>query len=61
MENTVHLQNEEYFAHCKEGQKLLSSGELTGTYILLEGVVSERYRAVVCVDTNETFFVVNKY
>lgn len=47
----IELQNEEYFTYCQND--LVSSGELTGTYILCKHIKCDNFQAVICIDSEE--------
>ena len=49
----IELQNEEYFTYCQYENDLVSSGELTGTYILCKHIKCENFQSVICIDTKE--------
>ena len=52
----IELQNEEYFTYCQDDD-LLSSGELTGTYILCKHIKCENFQSVICIDTKEVYLI----
>ena len=58
---TIQLQNEEYFTYCKNENDLVSSGELTGDYILSKHIKCENFQVVICIDTNEIFLISKIY
>ena len=53
----IELQNEEYFTYCLFENDLVSSGELTGTYVLCSYIKCENFQAVICIDTKEVYLI----
>ena len=53
----IQLQNEEYFTYCDNENDLVSSGELTGDYILCKHRKCENFQAVISNDTKEVFLI----
>ena len=53
----IELQNEEYFTYCQDENDLVSSGEITGNYILCKHIKCENFQAVICIDTKEVYLI----
>ena len=53
----IELQEEMYFTFCDNQNDLVSSGEMSGTYILCENIKCENFQAVICIDTKEIFLI----
>jgi len=53
----IELQGEEYFTYCQDEKDLVSSGELTGTYMLCKHIKCEYFQAVICIDTKEVHLI----
>ena len=53
----IELQNEEYFTYCENEKDLVSSGELTGDYMLCENIKCENFQAVICIDTKDVHLI----
>lgn len=49
----IELQGEECFTYCQDENDLVSSGELTGTYLLCKHIKCENFQAVICIDSEE--------
>ena len=61
MYTLLELQNEEYFTYCQDEGDLVSSGELTGTYLLCEHIKCENFQAVICIDTKQVYSAKPKF
>ena len=57
----IRLENEEYFTFCEIEKDLVSSGFLTGNYILCKHIKCEYFQAVICSDTKEVFLISTNY
>ena len=57
----IQLQNEEYFTYCGIENDLVSSGELTGDYILCKHIKCENFQAIISNDTKEVFLISKPY
>ena len=57
----IELQNEEYFTYCEIENDLVSSGELTGYYILCKHIKCENFQAVISIETKEVFLICKPY
>ena len=55
----IELQNREYFTYCENEKDLVSSGEITGTYMLCKYIKCENFQAVICIDTKEVYLINN--
>lgn len=54
----VELKNEEYFTYSQDEKKIVSSGQLTGNYILSKYLKFDAYfLPVICIDTYEVYFI----
>ena len=53
----IELQEEMYFTFCNNQNDLVSSGEITGTYVLCKHIKCENFQVVICVDTKENFLI----
>ena len=53
----ITLQNEEYFTYDKQINNLISSGFITGNYILFKHIACENFQAVICIDTKDVFLI----
>ena len=53
----IKLQNEECFTYCQDENDLISSGELTGTYILCKHIKCENFQVVISIDTNKIYLI----
>jgi hypothetical protein len=53
----IELQDEEYFTYCEVERDLVSTGYLTGTYILCKHIKCENFQAVICIDTKEVYLI----
>ena len=58
---TIELENEEYFTYCENENDLVSSGELSGTYILCKHIKCENFQAVICIDSKEVSLISKPY
>lgn len=57
---TIQLQNEEYFTYCEMENNLVSRGDLSGDYILCTDIKGKKFQPVICVDTQEVYFISKK-
>ena len=57
----IELQNAEYFTYCKNEHDLVSTGELTGTFILCKHIKCENFQAVICIETNNVYLISKHY
>tara|TARA_Y100001937_G_C6996134_1_gene274276 strand:- start:140 stop:322 length:183 start_codon:yes stop_codon:yes gene_type:complete len=58
---TIELQEEEFFTYCEKQDDLVSSGEISGTYILCKHIKCENFQAVICTDTKEVLLISKPY
>ncbi len=54
---TIELENAEIFTHCNQEDELVSSGNITGTYIVCEHIKCENFQAVICDASKEVLLI----
>ena len=59
--NKIELQNEECFTYCENEKALVSSGELTGAYMLCEHIKCENFQAVICLAYKDVHLISKTY